>query len=265
VHQHAPGCVIAYLADETGSMTGPGGRRRHVGGTTPSTSHDDGGGVGTRANRRLLADRHIIQEITHTTQHRARPYLTGTVSTVGTPYTPILGTLAYLWDRSTDRVLMVLRNARPDDEHLGKFNGLGGKLEPGEDIVEGIRREIREEAELEVTSMVLRGTINWPGFGAKGEDWFGFVFLVEQWTGEPLERNPEGELVWIDRSRLLQACSDDDAERDAAALPMWEGDRWFVPLVFDDDDRAFHGVMPYSQGRPQRWSYQRLTSSANCW
>ncbi len=183
---------------------------------------------------------------------------------VGTPYTPILGTLAYLWDRQRDQVLMVLRNARPDDEHLGKYNGLGGKLEPHEDIVEGIRREIREEADLEVTSMVLRGTISWPGFGANGEDWFGFVFLVDGWTGKPPSSNPEGTLDWIDRSRLLEACSPDDQQRHAAALPMWEGDRWFVPLVFDGDPRAFHGVMPYSQGRPTGWTVQRLASSASC-
>lgn len=194
---------------------------------------------------------------------RSRPYPTGTVTRVGTPYTPILGTLAYVWDRSLDRVLMVLRNARADDEHLGKYNGLGGKLEPGEDIAAGIAREIAEEADLEVTSMVLRGTINWPGFGANGEDWFGFVFLVDDWNGEAPSANVEGTLHWVARSRLLQACSDDADERRAAALPMWEGDRWFVPLVFDDDPRAFHGVMPYAQGRPQHWTVQRLASSAS--
>jgi len=177
---------------------------------------------------------------------------------MGTPYTPILGTLAYVWDRPRDRVLMVLRNARPDDEHLGKYNGLGGKLEPGEDIASGIRRELHEEAELFVTSMTLRGTVNWPGFGANGEDWFGFVFLVEGWTGEPPAANPEGTLHWVERARLLAACSADARERHQAALPMWEGDRWFVPLVFDDDPRAFHGVMPYHHGRPQGWTVARL-------
>ena len=182
---------------------------------------------------------------------------------VGTPYTPILGTLAYVWDRERDVVLMVLRNARPDDEHLGKYNGLGGKLEPGEDIATGITREIAEEAHLEVVSMTLRGTVNWPGFGAHGEDWFGFVFLVDAWTGEAPEANVEGTLHWVPRPRLLQACSDDPDERRAAELPMWEGDRWFLPLVFDDDERPFHGVMPYAQGRPQSWTVQRWASSAS--
>ena len=39
---------------------------------------------------------------------------------------------------------------------------------------------------------------------------------------------------------------------------MWEGDRHFLPLVFDDDPRAFHGVMPYKDGRPTGWRYSRI-------
>ena len=62
------------------------------------------------------------------------------------PYTPILATLGYVLSPDRKRVLMIHRNARPGDQHLGKYNGLGGKIEPDEDIVSGIRREIREEA-----------------------------------------------------------------------------------------------------------------------
>ena len=40
-------------------------------------------------------------------------------------------------------------------------------------MVAGVRRELREEAGIEATSLRLRGTISWPGFGAGGEDWFG--------------------------------------------------------------------------------------------
>ena len=86
------------------------------------------------------------------------------------PYTPILATLGYIYSPDREHVLMVHRTARLDDQQLGKYNGLGGKLEPGEDIVSGMRREIHEESGLTVTAMRLRGTINWPGFGTAGED-----------------------------------------------------------------------------------------------
>jgi len=62
------------------------------------------------------------------------------------PYTPILATLGYVLSPDRQRVLMIHRNARDDDQHLGKYNGLGGKLEVNEDVAAGMRREIREGA-----------------------------------------------------------------------------------------------------------------------
>jgi 8-oxo-dGTP diphosphatase len=173
------------------------------------------------------------------------------------PYAPILGTLGYLWRREDDTVLLVHRIARAHDEQFGKYNGLGGKVERDEGVAAGMRREIREEADVEVTSMRLRGTISWPGFGPNGEDWLGFVFLVDAWDGTPPEDNAEGTLSWVPRERLLQACADDPSTREAAELPMWDGDRWFLPLVFDDDPQAFHAVMPYENGRPTGWTVER--------
>src|SRR5690606_13381183 len=60
------------------------------------------------------------------------------------PYCPIIGTLGYVLSPDGQQVLMIHRNARPDDQHLGKYNGLGGKLEADEDVVAGMRREIME-------------------------------------------------------------------------------------------------------------------------
>lgn len=172
-------------------------------------------------------------------------------------YTPIMGTLAYVFDTATGRVLLVHRNARADDQHLGKWNGLGGKIEAHEDVAASVRRELLEEADIHVTAMSLRGTVSWPGFGPKGEDWFGLIFLVTGWQGDPPTANPEGDLHWIPLERLLQACNDDESRRSAADLPMWEGDRFFVPLIFDQDPRLFHGVMPYADGRPVSWTVER--------
>lgn len=161
------------------------------------------------------------------------------------PYTPILATLGYVLSSDRRRVLMIHRNARPDDLHAGKYNGLGGKLEASEDVAACMRREIREEAGIECLELSLRGTISWPGFGKQGEDWFGFVFLIPRYSGVPLERNPEGTLEWVDVGALH-------------ALPLWEGDRQFLPLVFDGDPRPFHGVMPYRDGRMVSWTCTRL-------
>ena len=37
-------------------------------------------------------------------------------------------------------------------------------------------------------------------------------------------------------------------------LNLWEGDRYFLPLVFDPTVPQFHGVMPYRDGRPVSWT-----------
>ena len=165
-----------------------------------------------------------------------------TTTTAPLPYTPILATLGYVLSPDGRQVLLVHRNKRPGDAHLGKYNGLGGKLDPGEDVVSCLRREVREEAGLECDEVVLRGTISWPGFGKHGEDWFGFVFRVDRWSGTPLSENPEGTLEWVAVERIL-------------GLPLWEGDRHFLPLVFERTAKQFHGVMPYRDGRPVSWTY----------
>ena len=72
-------------------------------------------------------------------------------------YTPILATLGYIMSPDGDAVLMIHRNARADDLHYGKYNGLGGKLDAGEDVVSGMRREIREEGGIEAEELVRDG------------------------------------------------------------------------------------------------------------
>jgi len=161
------------------------------------------------------------------------------------PYTPILGTLGYVLAPDRRRVLMIRRDRRPNDIHFGKYNGLGGKLEKDEDVVAGMKRELREEAGIEVDALALRGTISWPGFGKNGEDWFGFVFLIDRWHGEVKAENLEGKLEWVDVDKIMD-------------LPLWEGDRHFLPLVFGAAEKQFHGVMPYRDGKLVSWQVTLL-------
>jgi 8-oxo-dGTP diphosphatase len=161
------------------------------------------------------------------------------------PYTPILATLGYVFSPDGRCVLLIHRNARAGDPHLGKYNGLGGKLDPLEDVVACMRREIREEAGIECEQLELRGTISWPGFGKDGEDWFGFLFRITAYSGSVVDRNPEGDLEWVDVDHVLD-------------LPLWEGDRYFLSLLFDPAGRPFHGVMPYRDGKPVSWTYSLL-------
>ncbi|MDO5092338.1 MAG: 8-oxo-dGTP diphosphatase [Propionibacteriaceae bacterium] len=145
----------------------------------------------------------------------------------------IIGTLGYV---VRDGSVLLVHRQRVGDDHQGKWNGLGGKVETGEDAVTCLRRELSEEAGIDATSVRLRGTVAWPGFGSDGSDWFGLVFLVESFDGEPPGRNDDGPLAWVPLDEV-------------GNLPMWEGDRYFLPLVFDGDPRLFHAVIPYRDGQ----------------
>jgi len=160
-------------------------------------------------------------------------------------YTPIIATLGFVLSPERTHTLLIHRNARPDDQHLGKYNGLGGKMQADEDVAGCMRREIREESGLECTEMILRGTINWPNFGKAGEDWLGFIFLISRFHGTPFTGNSEGTLGWHAVDQLH-------------TLPMWPGDRYFLPLVFDGRPGVFHGCMPYRDGMPRSWHYERF-------
>lgn len=141
-----------------------------------------------------------------------------------------LATLLYVRDQ--DKTLMLHRIKKANDVHEGKWNGLGGKFEPGETPEACARRELNEESGLIAEKMTLKGFLTFPLF-AKNEDWYVFVFLVTAFSGT-LTTSNEGELAWIENERLLQ-------------LPLWEGDRIFLPYL--DTPGIFSGSFTYQNGK----------------
>jgi 8-oxo-dGTP diphosphatase len=127
---------------------------------------------------------------------------------------------------------MIHRVKKENDMHMGKWNGLGGKLEPGETPEECAIREIREEAGLIARNPELKGFLTFPGF-ANDEDWYAFVFVVREFEGELVE-SPEGYLQWIDDEKLLD-------------LDLWEGDRIFLRWL--EREGFFSGKFVYENGK----------------
>lgn len=125
-----------------------------------------------------------------------------------------LATLCYV--RSGGRTLMLYRNRKPNDYHEGKYNGLGGKVEPGESPEQCMKREVQEESGLIPLNWRLNGMITFPTFDGTN-DWYVFVFTITEYEGELID-SPEGELHWI-------------ADTDLDGLNLWEGDRVFLPWL----------------------------------
>lgn len=140
-----------------------------------------------------------------------------------------LATLCYV--RKRGKTLMVHRVKKQNDIHEGKWNGLGGKLEPGETPEECARREICEESGLDVSQLVWKGLLTFPKF-ANDEDWYAFVFIAQAQDGDLID-SPEGNLHWIDDEKLTD-------------LPLWEGDHIFLPWL--DRKGFFSAKFNYENG-----------------
>jgi 8-oxo-dGTP diphosphatase len=141
-----------------------------------------------------------------------------------------LATLCYL--KRDGQTLMIHRIKKANDMHRGKWNGLGGKLEPGETPEACAIREIREESGLLAAEPLLKGILTFPEF-ANEEDWYAFVFVITQFSGQ-LSDSREGALRWIDDEKLLD-------------LELWEGDRIFLPWL--ERPGFFSGKFIYQDGR----------------
>ena len=141
-----------------------------------------------------------------------------------------LATLCYL--RRDHQTLMIHRIKKENDMHQGKWNGLGGKFEPGETPEECAIREIREESGLTAHQPILKGFLTFPGFSNE-EDWYAFVFVVQEFEGEIID-SAEGNLAWIDDESLLE-------------LNLWEGDLIFIPWL--DQQGIFSGKFVYKNNR----------------
>jgi 8-oxo-dGTP diphosphatase len=137
-----------------------------------------------------------------------------------------LATLCYI--RKDAQTLMILRNKKKNDMHAGKWNGLGGKLEPGETPEECAVREVLEESGLKVKKMVFKGIITFPAFDNQ-EDWFTFIFIIDNFEGQLID-SPEGHLEWIPDEELI-------------TLNLWAGDHIFIPWL--DQPSFFSGKFIY--------------------
>lgn len=141
-----------------------------------------------------------------------------------------LATICYV--KKNGKTLMLHRDKRADDIHIGKWNGLGGKIHPGETPEECVIREVKEESGLTIRNPSFRGVLTFPTFKDE-EDWYAYVFVAHEFSGELIDSN-EGRLAWIDDEKIYE-------------LPLWEGDPIFLKWL--DEGRFFSGKFVYQNGK----------------
>ena len=150
-------------------------------------------------------------------------------------YRVVLRTLCFV--THGDDVLL-LRGAPDKRIWPNRYNGVGGHVEPGEDVRTAALREIWEETGLEVRDLRLRGVINIP---VDAHDNVGILLFVFTATASTQDVHPseEGTLKWVARDRLAEL---DLVEDLPTLLPRVLAMRDDEPLLFahyhyDEQDR----------------------------
>lgn len=143
-------------------------------------------------------------------------------------YTVVPRTLVFL--TRGDQILL-LRGARDKRLWAGKYNGIGGHLEPNESPHASALRELREETGFRVDALTLRSIVHVtlpqpPGVML-------FVFVGEAPGGDVVD-SEEGTPEWVSRDRMVTLPLVEDLP---ALLPriLSAGPLTFAHYTFDDE------------------------------
>ncbi len=126
-----------------------------------------------------------------------------------------LTTLCYI--EKDSQYLMLHRVKKQKDVNKDKWIGIGGHFEQGESPEECLLREVKEETGLTLTGFDFRGIVTFFAEGWQTE--YMCLYTSDSFEGD-LAECEEGELEWVEKSRLLD-------------LNLWEGDKIFFKLLME--------------------------------
>ncbi len=126
---------------------------------------------------------------------------------------------ALLFLRKNDLILLAMKKRGLGE---GYWNGVGGKLEPGETIEQALVRETQEEISVTPTKFEKVAEFDFR-YTAEISPWHMHVhaYISHEWKGEPMESN-EMAPKWFNINELPYES-------------MWEDDQYWLPLVIAGD------------------------------
>jgi 8-oxo-dGTP pyrophosphatase MutT (NUDIX family) len=128
----------------------------------------------------------------------------------------------------------------------GNWNGVGGKVEPGETITEGAIRECREEIGVTPLDPKLVGTIQF--FDPNDMAFYHncHIYVADSWEGEPVE-SEEMRPQWYDTDAIPY---DDMWPDDPLWLPLLIAGKHFEATIWVDENRVTkHDIVEVSNAK----------------
>lgn len=121
--------------------------------------------------------------------------------------------------RSGDELLLAMKKR---GFGAGKWNGVGGKIEPGESLEDALVRECVEEIGVTPTNWHAVGELDFIQDADTDDPWHMFVhaYIADVWEGEPSE-SEEMRPQWFH-------------VEDIPYGDMWGDDEFWLPYVLDD-------------------------------
>jgi 8-oxo-dGTP diphosphatase len=130
-------------------------------------------------------------------------------------YKVIPRTLIFIFDRENN--VLLIRGSQTKELFSGFYNGIGGHIELGEDILEGAQRELAEEVGLRNIRLHLCGQIM---IDVSVEIGVALFIFKGFYKDEALKSSKEGEYVWVPISELSK-------------YPVIEDLSELIPKIFD--------------------------------
>jgi len=123
--------------------------------------------------------------------------------------------VGFLFD-SNRGIVALINKKRGPDSIIGKWNGIGGKVEVGETYLDAMRREFKEEAGLDIGSWEHTITLTGPDFTIQ----FFRAFSNLVWNVDTIE--DEEVAYWVVPRAMV----------DNQVVP---GLKWQIPVQLDND------------------------------
>ena len=145
-------------------------------------------------------------------------------------YLMVPRTLIFL--RREDEILLI-KGAEDKKIWPGLYNGIGGHVERGEDLISAANRELFEETGIAGANLQLRGIIFIDVNENSGITMYVFDGVVETTN---IKNSPEGTLEWINI-------------KDLNNYPLVEDLYQLIPIIISNDEKIIFGRYYYENNK----------------